>query len=98
MDIDEAAARFDVLPEAAWRARDELVENGYLVEPVDGAPREVTAVGMETAARLIAERRATYARLVEGWSPEQHGELAGFLTRLARETAAHPSREMAATG
>jgi hypothetical protein len=32
--------------------------------------------------------------VIEGWSPEQYDELAGLLTRLARELVGEPSREL----
>ncbi len=47
--------------------------------------RTLTPAGQETVAKLIAERRAGLARLLEGWSPDQHDELAQLLTRLANE-------------
>jgi hypothetical protein len=43
------------------------------------------------AERLVAERRASLARLCAGWSPEQHADLAGLLTRLARELSREPA-------
>jgi EmrB/QacA subfamily drug resistance transporter len=46
---------------------------------------ELTPAGREAVEKLIAERRVSLARLLEGWSPEQHAELATFLHRLARE-------------
>ena len=50
----------------------------------------------EIAARLIAERRASLARLCAGWVPEEQPELAGFLTRLAAELAREPPVEIGA--
>jgi DNA-binding MarR family transcriptional regulator len=47
--------------------------------------RTLTPAGQETVTKLIAERRAGLARLLEGWSPDQHDELAQLLTRLANE-------------
>ena len=54
--------------------------------------RTPTPEGEEIAQRLIEERRASLARLCEGWSPDQNADLAGLLTRLARELAADPPR------
>jgi DNA-binding MarR family transcriptional regulator len=53
--------------------------------------RAVTPVGREVAEKLVAERRASLARLCAGSAPEQHAELAGLLTRLARELVREPS-------
>jgi hypothetical protein len=53
---------------------------------------------VEIANRLVAERRASLARLCDGWSPETHDELARLLTRLARELAGEPDPQMGATG
>jgi MFS family permease len=36
------------------------------------------------------------ARLCAGWAPEQHADLAGLLSRLARELAGRPDAEVAA--
>ena len=35
--------------------------------------------------KLLASRRQSLAEMLEGWSPEQHEELARLLGRLARE-------------
>jgi MFS family permease len=59
------------------------------------SPRALTAAGTETVEKLIAERRASLARLCQGWEPEQNPELAALLTRLAGELAREPERELA---
>lgn len=41
--------------------------------------------GQEVIGRLVAARRQALGELLEGWSPEQHEELARMLGRLARE-------------
>jgi DNA-binding MarR family transcriptional regulator len=41
--------------------------------------------GQEVIGRLVAARRQALSELLEGWSPEQHEELARMLGRLARE-------------
>jgi EmrB/QacA subfamily drug resistance transporter len=56
----------------------------------------VTELGHETAERLIAERRATFARLLDGWEPERHAELASMLTNLAAEAGLQPSADLVA--
>jgi hypothetical protein len=47
----------------------------------------VTPAGREAVEKLVAARRASLARLLEGWSPEQHVDVAHLLTRLANELA-----------
>ncbi len=44
-----------------------------------------TAAGRAIVARLLAARRERLEELLEGWSPEQHEELAALLTRLASD-------------
>ena len=56
--------------------------------------RELTPAGVEAVDKLVAERRASLARLCDGWAPEENAELAGLLTRLARELVREPSREV----
>jgi EmrB/QacA subfamily drug resistance transporter len=50
------------------------------------APRPViTELGTATAERLIAARREALARLLDGWEPERHTEVAALLSKLAQE-------------
>ena len=50
------------------------------------APRPTpTELGQRTAERLIAARREALARLLDGWEPEQHADVASLLSRLAEE-------------
>jgi EmrB/QacA subfamily drug resistance transporter len=88
--IAQLCQSFDIPLEAGERAFRELNERSLLVrDPAagDGRGRVVglTAEGNELAGRLVDERRASLTRLCEGWSPEQHADLAGLLSRLARE-------------
>lgn len=79
------------------RARAELVGRGLVTR--DGA--EITGLtpeGHAIAGRLIAERRAGMERLMEGWSASENPDLAGLLTRLAREVGREPPRELTAAG
>jgi EmrB/QacA subfamily drug resistance transporter len=55
----------------------------------------VTELGRETAEKLIAERHATLSRLLDGWEPERHTEVATLLTRLADEIRLAPAPELA---
>jgi EmrB/QacA subfamily drug resistance transporter len=88
-DIDALCASYDVPLEVGWGALSELRDRGLVLETPgnDGEPvsRVVTSEGEGTAERLIAERRAALAGLCGGWSPDQNQDLAGLLTRLARE-------------
>ena len=88
-DIPALCRDFDLPEEAGERALAELVETGMVITAPDG--RSVTPGGVEAAERLVAERRASLARLCEGWAPEQHADLAGLLTRLARELVREPA-------
>ena len=47
----------------------------------------LTPAGAQIAGRLVDERRASLERVCAGWQPEDNEELAGLLTRLARELA-----------
>jgi EmrB/QacA subfamily drug resistance transporter len=87
MDIPQMSQAFDIPAEVSARALDELVARGYVVSE-DGT-RSVTDAGHEAAAKLIAERRASLERLVEGW-PTDHPDVATLLTRLARELERDP--------
>jgi DNA-binding MarR family transcriptional regulator len=77
----EFAARTGVRPERGRITLDRLVQAGY-VHRADGA-LTITASGHAAVDQLIATRRAALARRLEGWSPEQHPELADLLSRLA---------------
>jgi hypothetical protein len=46
--------------------------------------------------KLIAARRASLARLLDGWSPDQHVDVAKLLTRLATEHVGELPAELAA--
>jgi EmrB/QacA subfamily drug resistance transporter len=94
---------FDIPLESGERALRELDARSLLArDPAagDGRGRIVglTPEGSEIANRLVAERRASLARLCDGWSPERHDELGALLTRLARELAQQPDPEVASAG
>ncbi len=57
----------------------------------------VTELGRDTAEKLIAERRATLTRLLDGWEPERNADLARVLGRLADELTAEASPELTRT-
>jgi EmrB/QacA subfamily drug resistance transporter len=81
---------FDIPLDAGERAFRELDEGRLLQrDPAAGSGRGrvvgLTAEGDDIAERLVAERRASLARLCAGWRPDDNDELAELLTRLARE-------------
>jgi EmrB/QacA subfamily drug resistance transporter len=83
-DIGQLAESFDVPRDVAQRALAELERKG-LVQPVSADGRRLAGDSEELVKRLVAERRASLARLLDGWSPDRYEELASFLTRLAHE-------------
>jgi DNA-binding MarR family transcriptional regulator len=93
-------ADFDIPAEVGERGLSELTEAGLVTvaASADGAPpvRTITPEGEMIVERLVTERRASLARLCEGWAPEQNADLAGLLTRLAHELAREPSHEVGA--
>jgi hypothetical protein len=103
-DVTMLCRSFDVPVEVGEGALRELEARGRVVGGAggDGAPggagdggpgvREVTVAGGEIVQRLIAERRASLARLCAGWAPEQHADL----TRVAQELSREPGVEVGA--
>jgi DNA-binding MarR family transcriptional regulator len=84
------AEDFDIPIDVGMEALRELDERGLLQrDPAAGEERGrvvgVTPAGAEIAGRLVDERRASLERVAAGWQPEDNAELAGLLTRLARE-------------
>jgi DNA-binding MarR family transcriptional regulator len=82
----DLASRLE-LPETALLPHlERLEEAGLLVGDEDGSASLVLSTnGQEAIGRLVAARRQALAELLDGWSPEQHEELARMLGRLARE-------------
>ena len=98
--VPALAQSFDIPLDSAERALRELDARSLLArDPAAGNGRGrvvgLTPEGQEIATRLVAERRASLARLCEGWSPDSNDELAGLLTRLARELAREPEEHAA---
>jgi predicted MFS family arabinose efflux permease/DNA-binding MarR family transcriptional regulator len=96
-DIAELCGSYDIPLEVGERARGELVDRGLVTRDGD----EITGLtpqGHAIAERLTAERRASMERLMEGWSASENPDLAGLLTRLAREVGREPPRELTAAG
>ncbi|MGP4026546.1 MFS transporter [Actinomadura sp. 3N407] len=77
----ELAERAGVAIEHGRPYVDRLVDAGY-VRRRDGT-LAITGSGRAVAERLFTARREGLARHVEGWSPEEHPELADVLARLA---------------
>jgi predicted MFS family arabinose efflux permease/DNA-binding MarR family transcriptional regulator len=95
--IPQLCEDFDIPLDAGQRALRELDERGLLRrDPTAGEDRGrvvgVTPAGAAIAGRLVDERRASLERVCAGWRPEDNEELAGLLTRLARELAPDEDR------
>jgi len=93
-DLDALSAEWGVPADVAHAALASLDQQGLLVHGDDGGVSP-TDEGDQMVQRLVAERRASLSRLLEGWAPEQQADLAGFLTRLAHELSRDPDPEIA---
>jgi EmrB/QacA subfamily drug resistance transporter len=84
----ELAARHSIEPPLLDDALARLVAGGLVDEPAGPAGAHApTPAGRAILERLVAARRARLCEYLEGWSPEQHDELAALLSRLARDVA-----------
>jgi DNA-binding MarR family transcriptional regulator len=83
MNIGATARAYEIPESIATDALAELRSRNYVTSDDDGA-LSLTAAGDEAADKLIAERRASIERLCDGW-PADHPDIAGLVTRLARE-------------
>ncbi len=86
---------FDIPLEVGEHALGELEERSLLTFGADGDADRARVTGLtpdgdELATRLVAERRASLARLCDGWEPDRHPDLAGLLSRLAHELSREP--------
>ena len=61
---------------------EQLVARG-LITRTDGV-LALTSAGEHCAEKIYAAQREWLERQMAGWSPEQHAELEGILTKLAR--------------
>jgi MFS family permease len=96
-ELPAVSEAFDVPLDVAEEALGELQSRGLVAAAVPGSEgHELTPAGREAVEKLIAERRASLERLLEGWSPEQQPELAAFLRRLAHELVHDTSSEVRA--
>jgi MFS family permease len=64
--------------------------DGAGVDALSSSPLVLTRAGEAVYARLLRARRERLAELLEGWSPEQHEEIAALLGRLADDLAHDP--------
>jgi EmrB/QacA subfamily drug resistance transporter len=80
------ASRLELSQTSLLPHLERLEEAGLLVGDEDSyASLALSPNGQEVIGRLVAARRQALGELLEGWSPEQHEELARMLGRLARE-------------
>jgi hypothetical protein len=56
-----------------------------LVGRTEAGDRALTPAGVVVLDRLVAARRERLCEHLEGWSPDEHEELARTLNRLARD-------------
>ena len=105
--VEDASSSWDIPLERAQEGLQELIERS-MVAPngsaaIDAASTAaapsslgygVTELGRDAAEKLIAERRATLTRLLDGWEPDRNADLARVLSRLADEMAADASPEL----
>jgi EmrB/QacA subfamily drug resistance transporter len=101
LDLADVSQRFDVALAVTEKALAELKERAMVVEtpsPDDAVSYTVTAAGHEAVEKLVAARRASLARLLDGWSPDQHVDIAHLLSRLASELAGERPAGTAASG
>jgi EmrB/QacA subfamily drug resistance transporter len=96
--LDQLSATYGV-PLDELRAGAAELESRGLVTP-DGAGalpgRLVTDDGSDALDRLVAARRERLGELLEGWSPEQHAEVAALLTQLSHELSSEAHAEVRA--
>jgi DNA-binding MarR family transcriptional regulator len=63
----------------------ERLDSDELVGRTAARERALTPEGVVILDRLVAARRERLCEHLEGWSPDQHEELARTLNRLARD-------------
>ena len=88
--VGELACPPAMSPERVQELVQQLVAQGLVTVQGDGdgsdrARPVLTSAGQDTVAKLIEARRQGLAKLLEGWSPEEHDELVVLLRRLGRE-------------
>ena len=73
------------VPQERVAAGLERLEAEDLVGRTSAGDRALTAGGVTILDRLVAARRERLCEHLEGWSPDQHEELARALNRIARD-------------
>jgi EmrB/QacA subfamily drug resistance transporter len=86
IDLGLLASRHDIDRARLEDALAELERRG-LVAPGEGGAHALTDSGRETLERLYTARREGLEEMLEGWSHEQHDDLAELLDRLSRSLA-----------
>jgi EmrB/QacA subfamily drug resistance transporter len=84
-DLADLARRYSIDAAKLDAALRNLLERGLVIETPAG--RELTPEGRETRERLFAARRDQLSELLGSFRPEQHADLAAFITRVARHVA-----------
>jgi EmrB/QacA subfamily drug resistance transporter len=102
-DIPALCQSFDIPLEIGERGLDELRERSFvkIAAPTPGkgdshVGNQLTPEGTAIASLLVEERRASLARLCEGWAPDENPDLGAMVSRLAAELLCQPSAEVAA--
>jgi EmrB/QacA subfamily drug resistance transporter len=95
--LGDLARRLDVPMPRLVELADQLSERGLISEPSpagdpDGDSARLTPAGHAAAERLVAARHQGLTDLLDGWSPDEHPELAQRLADLARELLADDRR------
>jgi DNA-binding MarR family transcriptional regulator len=85
LDPVELAERHDVPMDRVLGGIEQLDSEGLVERRAEGGSLALTPAGVAVLDRLVAARRERLCEQLEGWSPEQHDELARVLTRLARD-------------
>jgi EmrB/QacA subfamily drug resistance transporter len=85
VDLAALGSRYSVDPGLLAGGLADLQQQGLAREA-----RTLTPAGRNAVERLVAARRAGLTELLADWSPEQHGALADYLRRVARDFAAQP--------
>jgi EmrB/QacA subfamily drug resistance transporter len=81
-DLHDLAREREIDPAKLEAAEQTLVARGLVTAGTDGHP--LTAAGIGTHERLIAARRENLVEMLQGFHPEQHAELAAFISSIAR--------------
>jgi DNA-binding MarR family transcriptional regulator len=81
-DVAELGRRFAIEPTRLEDGLRTLLARQLVTETPAG--RELTPAGRETRERLFAARREQLSELLTNFRPEQHADLAQFITRIAR--------------